>query len=141
MEGTHTCILAEGSQDIRRCVSNIGLAKGADKALSHSVVALPLLCARCPALQKLGSDPLVVPADERIRVVDGGAVHWEPRHSPSTPVRTQENQGSVIDYHLVCLFSMRAEPLNAQQEAINLPLKQHWEEAPNLPDISSVQKP
>lgn len=78
----YTCVLAECSQDIGRGVPHIGLPKGAHKALVHSFV---LTCLSCPALQKLGSNALVVSTDERVGVVDGGTVYWEPTYSASAP--------------------------------------------------------
>lgn len=77
----HACILTECPQDVGRGVSHISLAKSSHKLLADSRIAI---CS-CPAFQKLGSNSLVVSADERVGVVDRCAVHREPRHCSSAP--------------------------------------------------------
>ena len=79
-----TCVLTEGALDVGGAVPNIGLPKGSNKVISHLHLALftAACCAHAllgrPLFQELRCHALVVPADEVVGVVDGGAVHWEP---------------------------------------------------------------
>ena len=85
-----TSVIAEGAEDVGGCVTHIALPKGRHKILADSGIAVPAaLCG--PLLHELCCHPLVVAADEAVGVVDGGTVHWVPRHSPSAPGNANHN--------------------------------------------------
>jgi hypothetical protein len=92
-----TSVLAEGTQDVGRGVSDVALSKGRNKVRSDCGTAV-VAALHSPLLHELRCHSLVIAADERICVVDGGAVHRVPCHRPSTPAKVPGSEHIIAHY-------------------------------------------
>lgn len=92
-----TGVLAEGAQDVGRGVSNVALSKGRNKVRSDCGTTV-VAALHSPLLHVLRCHSLVIAADERVCVVDGGAVHWVPCHRPSTPAKVPGSEHIIAHY-------------------------------------------